>query len=96
MFVHIVMYSYYYFASQRPLIKKNLWWKQYVTILQMAQFVIIFAHSAWTLTQTKCQVSRQLIYMVVFMSVIMFSMFCNFFFCAYIMPKRKSVVNKLK
>ncbi|XP_034487025.1 elongation of very long chain fatty acids protein F-like [Drosophila innubila] len=96
LFVHIVMYGYYYLASQNSLNKRNLWWKQYITILQMVQFVIIFAHSAWTLTQPNCQVSRPLIYMVIFMSVIMFTMFSNFFIHVYVLPKRKIVEEKLK
>ncbi|XP_062125635.1 elongation of very long chain fatty acids protein F-like [Drosophila sulfurigaster albostrigata] len=96
LFVHIIMYSYYYFASQRPNIKRNLWWKQYITILQMVQFVIIFVHCIWTLSQPKCEVSRFLIYMVIFMSVIMFIMFTNFFIHAYVSPKNHTITEKQK
>jgi len=34
-FVHVVMYSYYLMANIRPQYKKNIWWKMYVTQLQM-------------------------------------------------------------
>jgi elongation of very long chain fatty acids protein 7 len=33
--VHIVMYSYYLFAAMGPQLQKYLWWKKYLTSLQM-------------------------------------------------------------
>ncbi|XP_032596030.1 elongation of very long chain fatty acids protein F-like [Drosophila grimshawi] len=88
LFVHVVMYSYYYISSQIPAIKRRLWWKQYITMLQMLQFVIIFVHSIWTLMQPGCEVSRVLAYTVLGSSATMFTMFTNFYMHAYILPKR--------
>jgi len=34
-FVHIIMYSYYMFAALGPRLQKYLWWKKYLTVLQM-------------------------------------------------------------
>lgn len=34
-FVHIIMYSYYLFAAMGPQYQKYLWWKKYITNLQM-------------------------------------------------------------
>lgn len=34
-FVHIIMYSYYMLAALGPHMQKYLWWKKYVTTLQM-------------------------------------------------------------
>lgn len=34
-FVHIVMYSYYLFAALGPQFQRFLWWKKYLTALQM-------------------------------------------------------------
>lgn len=36
-FVHIVMYSYYLFAAMGPQFQKYLWWKKYLTSLQMVR-----------------------------------------------------------
>ncbi|XP_055543949.1 elongation of very long chain fatty acids protein AAEL008004-like [Wyeomyia smithii] len=50
-FVHIVMYTYYMFAAMGPQFHKYLWWKKYITDLQMIQFGMAFIHSAqllWT------------------------------------------------
>lgn len=36
-FVHILMYYYYFLMS----LKKRVWWKKYITIMQIIQFVLI-------------------------------------------------------
>ena len=42
--VHVAMY-YYYFACTVPFLRDGLWWKKYLTTLQILQFVtsIVFA-----------------------------------------------------
>uniref|UniRef100_A0A8D8PU95 Elongation of very long chain fatty acids protein n=2 Tax=Cacopsylla melanoneura TaxID=428564 RepID=A0A8D8PU95_9HEMI len=44
-FVHGVMYSYYFLSSCSPQNKWNLWWKKYITQLQLFQFFICIVHS---------------------------------------------------
>lgn len=34
-FVHIVMYAYYMLSAVGPKMQKYLWWKKYLTTLQM-------------------------------------------------------------
>ncbi|XP_043648443.1 elongation of very long chain fatty acids protein 4 [Drosophila teissieri] len=41
-FVHIVMYGYYALSVLGPRVQKYLWWKRYLTGLQLVQFTIIF------------------------------------------------------
>ncbi|XP_023033374.1 elongation of very long chain fatty acids protein F-like [Drosophila willistoni] len=53
-FVHTLMYSYYYLSSQYPNSSKILWWKKYITKLQLAQFIGILIHIFWTLQQEDC------------------------------------------
>ena len=36
-FVHIIMYSYYLLAALGPTVQKYLWWKKYITTLQMVR-----------------------------------------------------------
>ncbi|XP_065304865.1 very long chain fatty acid elongase AAEL008004-like [Dermacentor albipictus] len=43
-FVHGVMYSYYFLSLLGPAFRKHLWWKRYLTQLQMFQFVVLMAH----------------------------------------------------
>lgn len=39
-FIHIFVYTYYGLSSIGPHIAKYLWWKRYITIIQLVQFVI--------------------------------------------------------
>ncbi|KAI4472236.1 hypothetical protein M0802_017026 [Mischocyttarus mexicanus] len=48
-FVHIIMYSYYMLAAFGPKMQPYLWWKKYVTSLQLLQFVIVGFHSSLVL-----------------------------------------------
>lgn len=41
MFVHIIMYAYYGLATLGPNVKRYLWWKKYLTTLQISQFVLL-------------------------------------------------------
>lgn len=40
-FVHIVMYSYYLFSALGQKFHRYLWWKKYLTALQMVSVVVI-------------------------------------------------------
>lgn len=40
-FVHTIMYTYYFLATFGPKVQSYLWWKKYLTSLQIAQFVLI-------------------------------------------------------
>ncbi|XP_034116757.1 elongation of very long chain fatty acids protein F-like [Drosophila albomicans] len=84
---HIAMYAYYYLSSQNPNIKQSIWWKQYITILQMVQFVMMFSHSFWTLMQPECEVPFLPIFIILFMSGVMFVMFSDFYIKAYLKKK---------
>ncbi|XP_061388108.1 elongation of very long chain fatty acids protein 4-like [Musca vetustissima] len=39
-FVHVIMYTYYGLSACGPAIQKYLWWKKYLTALQLLQFTI--------------------------------------------------------
>lgn len=47
-FVHIIMYTYYMLAAMGPQMQKYLWWKKYLTALQMviSSFYIFYLLSA--------------------------------------------------
>ncbi|CAF1157873.1 unnamed protein product [Adineta ricciae] len=42
--VHVFMYS-YYGLSVFPSLRDKLWWKRYITMLQLTQFVIVLTHT---------------------------------------------------
>ena len=41
-FVHIWMYSYYALAAFGPHMQKYLWWKKYMTVLQLVRNLLVF------------------------------------------------------
>ena len=43
--VHTVMYFYYFCAAFGPEVQKYLWWKKYITTIQLIQFVLVFFHA---------------------------------------------------
>ncbi|XP_055714737.1 elongation of very long chain fatty acids protein 7-like [Phlebotomus papatasi] len=43
-FVHIVMYFYYMIAAMGPKYQRFLWWKKYLTTLQLAQFCVMLCY----------------------------------------------------
>ena len=48
--IHVIMYSYYLMAA----LKIKCPWKQYITMAQMLQFAIVFAHSCYVIYDGHC------------------------------------------
>ena len=44
--IHVFMYFYYGLSACGPQFQKYLWWKKYMTKMQMIQFIIVMAHSS--------------------------------------------------
>ena len=45
-FVHIIMYTYYLLAALLPQYQKYLWWKKYITTLQMVRHHFKFSNKS--------------------------------------------------
>ncbi|XP_050520257.1 elongation of very long chain fatty acids protein AAEL008004-like [Daktulosphaira vitifoliae] len=43
-FIHVIMYSYYFLSAMGPRVQKYLWWKKYLTLMQIVQFIIILTY----------------------------------------------------
>lgn len=43
--VHVVMYSYYFLSAVYGSNHPYLWWKRYITLFQLVQFVVLISHS---------------------------------------------------
>lgn len=44
-FIHVLMYTYYLLSAMGPQMQKFLWWKKYMTTLQLVQFWWILGHT---------------------------------------------------
>ncbi|XP_017958917.1 elongation of very long chain fatty acids protein F-like [Drosophila navojoa] len=89
--VHFLMYFYYFNAGLRPKMKMNLWWKKYITIAQIVQFMIYLVQSIVVLVfNPTCQFPLFMQWQQIFQSTLMIFLFGNFYYHAYIKPKQKT------
>ncbi|XP_044726853.1 elongation of very long chain fatty acids protein AAEL008004-like [Chrysoperla carnea] len=88
--VHVIMYAYYLVAAMGPQYQKYLWWKKYLTSIQLLQFALVFVHSA-QLLWFDCGYPRILGPLLIIHSVIFFALFSNFYAKKYVPPAEKTV-----
>ncbi len=46
-FIHVLMYSYYALSSFGPKIQQFLWWKKYITQIQLLQFALLCTYGVF-------------------------------------------------
>jgi len=83
-FVHTVMYLYYLLAALGPRVRPYLWWKRYLTKLQLTQFVLIFLHAAQLLVFPCEGVPTELVLWTLLYAFIFFALFIDFYIKAYL------------
>lgn len=91
-FVHIIMYTYYMlsaFFSNRPEYLKYLWWKKYITTLQMSQFCLAFLHNCQLLF-VDCGYPRWCVVFVLPNAMFFYLLFASFYDSAYKAPEEKA------
>lgn len=86
-FVHIVMYLYYFITSYSPQYKNNVWWKKYITQLQMIQFFFIILHFSVLLIQPNCNFPKFTAGVLIPQNLFMFVLFSDFYFKTYVIKK---------
>ncbi|XP_037294642.1 elongation of very long chain fatty acids protein-like [Manduca sexta] len=91
--VHVVMYG-YYGLSVFPSLTKYLWWKKYITMMQLIQFSLMFIHTIVTHMVSECRPSEALLITVCFNTVLFMYLFGDFYVKSYIKKyNRKDIVN---
>ncbi|KAL4711173.1 hypothetical protein ACJJTC_015282 [Scirpophaga incertulas] len=81
--VHVVMYTYYLLSGLGPRFQKYLWWKKYVTKLQLIQFVLMLLYCAWTHFSPRCQYAAGFTYFICTNVIIFLILFLNFYSKSY-------------
>lgn len=81
-FVHIVMYFYYMVSAMGPEYQKYIWWKKYLTSLQMVQFVMIFTHQ-FQLLFTSCDYPPGFMIFIGLHGVLFLFLFSDFYRTKY-------------
>ncbi|KAL7021733.1 hypothetical protein ACKWTF_011999 [Chironomus riparius] len=87
--VHGFMYAYYFATAFRPELKKSLWWKRYITQIQLIQFVLLLIHYLRATLAHDCKYPKFWLWIMVIQNVFMISMFADFYWNAYIKKKQK-------
>jgi len=72
------MYSYYLLAALGPQIQPYLWWKKYLTTLQMVQFILVMIH-AFQLLFIDCNFPKGFVWWIGMHAVMFYFLFRNFY-----------------
>lgn len=87
--VHVIMYLYYGLSAIGPHMSKYLFWKKYITKLQLTQFILVVIHSG-QLFFRQCNYPKFFMVYIGFYSILFFVMFSGFYKSAYSDKKVKS------
>jgi len=82
-FIHVIMYTYYGLSAIGPHVQKRLWWKKYLTVIQMVQFVIIFTHAFQLLFVNDCKFPKIFALWIGAHGILFIILFSNFYDKAY-------------
>mmetsp|Transcript_13644 Transcript_13644/g.43087 ORF Transcript_13644/g.43087 Transcript_13644/m.43087 type:complete len:262 (+) Transcript_13644:31-816(+) len=83
-FIHTVMYT-YYFVSMHT---KDIWWKKYLTLAQLTQFLCMNAQAIYILV-TGCSEAPPRVTAMYFAYIVsLFALFLQFYVASYTKPKR--------
>ncbi|MBZ3888334.1 Elongation of very long chain fatty acids protein 4 [Sciurus carolinensis] len=87
-FIHVIMYSYYGLTAFGPWIQKYLWWKRYLTMLQLVQFHVTIGHTALSL-YTDCPFPKWMHWALIAYAISFIFLFLNFYVRTYNEPKKQ-------
>nr|QBO55934.1 elongation of very long chain fatty acid 9d [Brachionus rotundiformis] len=82
-FVHSVMYAYYGLSALGPAVQKYLWWKRYITQLQLIQFFAVMIHSLINFN-AECSFPKAFSLSYLIYGMIITGFFINFYVQSYI------------
>ncbi|XP_076120990.1 elongation of very long chain fatty acids protein 1a [Alosa pseudoharengus] len=95
--VHVIMYSYYGLSAAGPQFQRYLWWKKYMTAIQLMQFVLVSVHISQYYFMEKCDFQVPVfIHLIWIYGTLFFILFSNFWFQSYIKGNRLPVRNQEK
>ncbi|ELU05135.1 hypothetical protein CAPTEDRAFT_214636 [Capitella teleta] len=94
-FIHVIMYTYYGLSGLGPSFQKYLWWKRYLTRVQLVQFVVGMAHAAQSI-YVGCTFPLWMQWSLIVYGLSILSLFLNFYFHAYVKTSsQRQSVSKL-
>jgi len=82
--IHTIMYLYYYLSTLGPNVQKYLWWKKYLTQVQLIQFVLLGVHSCYLYTLPKTDYNVWFASLQLFNAVMYILLFSSFYVKSYV------------
>lgn len=82
-FIHVLMYAYYMLAAMGPQVQKHLWWKKYLTTMQIIQFLIVFVHTIQIQFQADCGFPKSISALLSLNAGLFTYMFSSFYIRSY-------------
>jgi len=89
-FVHLVMYSYYFFTT----FGISVPWKNYITILQMVQFLIMNAQAIYMIVFAACPFPFRIMVAYLIYIISLFILFYDFYRKTYSASRGKRAESK--
>lgn len=89
-FIHVIMYSYYALTTFGPRIQPYLWWKKYLTRLQMFQFVLVMVNAAKTFMSQDCKFPLLFSYLQALVACAFLILFGMFYHDAYMKRNQRN------
>ena len=91
--IHTIMYAYYGLAAIGPHMQKYLWWKRYITQIQIFQFILLFIYAIYFVTYQNGYPSFY-VYDLFFQTTLYLILFTRFYIRSYVKNQPKSVKNE--
>ncbi|EAT33534.1 AAEL014190-PA [Aedes aegypti] len=83
-FIHVCMYAYYMLAAMGPKVQQYLWWKRYLTVMQIIQFIIVFYHTLQVQFQPTCGYPKPIAALLTLNAGLFIYMFSTFYVRSYL------------
>ncbi|XP_050520239.1 elongation of very long chain fatty acids protein AAEL008004-like isoform X2 [Daktulosphaira vitifoliae] len=90
--VHVIMYSYYFLSALGPQIQTFLWWKKYLTRIQITQFLLLIAYQT-CLYVFDCNFPKLFVMYIIADVAIFLYLFVMFYRKTYNENKRKERID---
>jgi len=81
--IHVVMYTYYMLAAMGPKVQRYLWWKKYITIMQIIQFIAMLVHSSQLIIWNPCHFPLAMLGWIDMHILLFLILFVNFYSQSY-------------
>lgn len=93
--VHTIMYAYYALSAFGPAVRPYLWWKKYLTTLQISQFVLVLINYTYLGAWSDCKIPKFMFILGFPQVALIMVMFISFFIKTYIQTKPSSPSSSL-